>query len=419
MIIFLTRVICWSPFFAFICCSLSHVALAQLAGCTDPLASNFNVLAVVNDGSCAYPNTTIQPIKSWDLPQSLNETSGLIQWNDSFWSNNDNTDVTLHRIDTAAVILETIFPLQSVSNVDWEEIGQDEQYIYVADVGNNSNGNRTDLRIYRILKNSLQTGNQAVDTIYFNYEDQVDFTPSGANNTDFDCEAFIVSSDSIFLFTKQWVSSKTAIYAMPKFPGTYVAQKKGELNVNGLITGAVRLENQNLLLLCGYNSLLQPFMWLMYDFQSTNFFSGNKRKFNVNLPFHQVEAISTTDGKNVFCTNEQFQQSFVTVDQQLHQFDFSIYTQSFLEAGFSANDCDFAIEIFPNPSAERVIQMRAQKEHYPLEIQVMNEMGSITKRVKISHSDQKVSLSELASGVYYICVNSRFGSSKHVKWVLF
>jgi hypothetical protein len=419
MIIFLTRVIGWSPFFAFICCALSHVAIAQLAGCTDPLASNFNALAVVNDGSCSYPISTIQPLQSWDLPTSLNETSGLIQWNDSFWSHNDNSDVSIHQIDTGAVIVETGYPLQSVSNVDWEEISQDAQYFYIADVGNNSNGNRTDLRIYRLLKDSLQGVNQVVDTIFFSYEDQVDFTPSGANNTDFDCEAFVVSSDSIFLFTKQWVSSKTAIYAIPKFPGTYVAQKQGELNVNGLITGAVLLENQDMLLLCGYSSLLQPFMWLMYDFQSTNFFNGNKRKFNINLPFHQIEAISTIDGKSVFCSNEQFQQSFVTVDQQLHQFDLSVYTQAYLEAGLSANDNTFNVEFFPNPSFDRVIQLRTQKEHYPIEIQVINQIGSVIKSVQITHSDESISCAELNAGVYHVQVNSRLGSSKRFKWILF
>jgi len=53
---------------------------AQVEGCTDPLAINFDVNAEINDGSCTYNPSTISPVSSTPLSTVLNESSGLILW---------------------------------------------------------------------------------------------------------------------------------------------------------------------------------------------------------------------------------------------------------------------------------------------------------------------------------------------------
>jgi hypothetical protein len=106
----------------------------------------------------------------------------------------------------------------------------------------------------------LFTSALSVDTIWFTYSNQTDFTATSGNNTNFDCEAFIVSSDSIYLFTKQWLNQQSTIYVLPKIPGTYSAQLKATIPVNGLITGANYQEEKRLITLIGYSSLLQPFL---------------------------------------------------------------------------------------------------------------------------------------------------------------
>ncbi|MEO9257338.1 MAG: T9SS C-terminal target domain-containing protein, partial [Crocinitomicaceae bacterium] len=308
----------------FLVCFTSNIN-AQITGCTDSSATNFNASATVNDGSCTYNAATISSIESWLLPSAMSESSGLIMWNDKIWTHNDDTDINIYNLDTSDITNYTAFPLTSCVNNDWEEISQDSTYIYMGDFGNNVNGNRTNLKILRIDKASFLLNSPIIDTINFSYSTQTNFTPTGSNNTDFDCEAFIVSSDSIYLFSKDWVSNKSTIYALPKTPGTYYADSISTYNVQGLITGASYLEDKHKLVLSGYSNLLQPFIVLLYDFHNHDFFSGNKRKIFINLPFTQVEGIATVDGVNYFISNESFSQTPINTPARINRINLSSY----------------------------------------------------------------------------------------------
>ncbi len=82
------------------------------------------------------------------------------------------------RIDPASGQITNKFPLGEMENTDWEDIAQDENYIYLGDIGNNS-GNRKDLHILRISKNSILKDTPKIDIISFSYPDQTDFTARG------------------------------------------------------------------------------------------------------------------------------------------------------------------------------------------------------------------------------------------------
>ncbi|MCB0693351.1 MAG: T9SS C-terminal target domain-containing protein [Lewinellaceae bacterium] len=310
--------------------SLSSVGLnAQIAGCTDPLAENYQPMATINDGSCLYAPEWVFPTLTWDLPSALNETSGLIRWDDLLWTHNDDTDTRLYGLDGSdgSISLECLLP--GVSNQDWEDVDQDDTYVYIGDFGNNSSGNRQDLHILRVEKASLCSGSPTIDTIWFQYEDQSDFSTQASNTTDFDCEAMVVGTDSIYLITKQWTSLGTVVYALPKDPGNHDAEARGTFPVNGLITGATWVEEKHLLVLCGYSSLLQPFVFLCYDYAGTDFFTGNKRRLDLALPFHQVEGITTTDGLTYALTNERFAQVLM-IPPRLHALDLSPFLVDYL-----------------------------------------------------------------------------------------
>lgn len=311
--------------------ALTSQIQAQIKGCTDPLSKNFNPSATINDGSCDYRSAKIKPTYSMSLPAVLHETSGLTFSHNLLWTTNDDTDTAIYGIDTTGIIQKKIV-LTKVANKDWEEIAQDSNYFYIGDFGNNVSGNRKDLHILRIEKKSIESNIPQIDTISFSYSNQNNFAAIKSNTTNFDCEALVVVKDSIFLFTKQWQQKRTSVYVIPKIPGNYTARLKDTFNVKGLITAATILPDKKLLVLSGYSKSLSPFIYLFYDYESLSFFSGNKRKIKIALPFHQIEGITTLNGLQYYLTNENFtRKPFLSIPQQLHHLDLSPFLRYYLK----------------------------------------------------------------------------------------
>jgi hypothetical protein len=392
-----------------------HLSLyGQVTGCTDPLANNFNSSATQNDGTCTYSLLSLDAIQSWPLPTEVLETSGLASWDNFTWTHNDNSETFLHGLDTAGgVISVTTVPLAGIINHDWEELKVDEAYIYVADVGNNGNGNRQDLHVLRIERSSWNSGSPLIDTIRYSYALQTDFSGTGPNATDFDCEAFITTADSIFLFTKEWNTNKTSLYALPNAPGNHVAEWRGELDVQGLITGATSLLNDQLIILVGYTETLMPFFYLLYDFNETQFFSGNKRKVMMNLPFHQIEGVTTTNGTEVLVSNEKFQQSILTVNQKLHRFDLSSVLSNYLNpssASLNALKEAVPLHIFPNPVTSEVF-IEVQPYLVGEKMSVLNAKGITVFEQEITTPSFKLDCSSWAAGTYHIQISGHEGAA--------
>ena len=378
---------------------------AQIVGCTDPLANNYNALATTNDGTCTYNFTSISPLATYPLDSVILETSGLIFYENRLMTHNDNDDIHLYELDTLDGSIVHIDSLTQVLNKEWEEIAQDSAYIYLGDFGNNSNGNRTDLHILRVLKSSIHSAMPMIDTIFFSYEDQTDFTPSGANHTDFDCEAFIVTKDSIYLFTKQWISKQSKIYVLPKLPGTYLASSKAIFNVNGLISGATYFDAKRLVVLCGYTNLLSPFTYLLYDYNGHEFYSGNKRRIDISLPFHQIEGIASLDGLSYFMSNENFvQPPIVNSPQQLHKFDFSAYLSPYFNqhsTGIRPSDTKDYWTIAPNPVNELLliqtsINLKGQS------FVVMDANGKKMLSGSFTSEQKTIELNTMTNGLYFL-----------------
>jgi len=405
--------------FAISLLSFTNNLIAQLTGCTDSKAINYNALATINDGSCVYELDTITPILSINLDNVISETSGLIQWNDQVWTHNDSgCDPIIYALDTLTGNIIQSLPLAGTSNVDWEEICQDNDFIYVGDFGNNINGNRTDLKILRVSKNSILINDPIIDTIHFSYSNQTDFTATGANSTDFDCEAFIVSEDSIFLFTKQWLSEKTSVYELSKTPGTHIATLKSTFDVKGLITGSVSIDSKNLLALCGYSKTLQPFIYLLYDFNGSDFFSANKRKVIVSLPFHQVEGITTTNGLKYYISNEYFPQ--LNTLQKLHILDLTTFLDAYISASLADSQIKMknSLSVYPNPATHSVTFRADNFNTIPHDIIITDLTGRALMVFVKDESEIAVDVSNLSNGIYIYTIMERNHTIKTGKLII-
>ncbi|MBO9700394.1 MAG: hypothetical protein J7604_09315 [Sporocytophaga sp.] len=195
---------------------------------------------------------TISLTKITSLGQGVSETSGLLYINGRIFTHNDSGNkAELYELDTASGAVKRKIVVANASNVDWEDLSSDDNFIYIGDFGNNK-GDRKNLRIYRVSREQLLSSeNLLADTISFSYNDQKTFLPS-LYSTNFDAESFIVAESNIYVFTKNWGNFKTNIYKLPSLPGNYQAIKTDSINVNGLVTCATFNPSDKNLILAGY-----------------------------------------------------------------------------------------------------------------------------------------------------------------------
>ena len=364
---------------------------AQVCGCTDSLAVNYNPNATSNDGGCVYATTIITADGVGLLDPLMQGSSSLLYWDNGYWTFNDHNDSCLYHIDSTSAYLMETFCINGLRNDDVEEISQDSLYLYFGDVGNNS-GNRQDLQILRISKVSILHQMVVIDTIRFSYEDQTDFTPN-PQATDFDCEAFIVTDDSIYIFTKEWVSTQTTIYSIPKTPGIHIAHRRETYNVGGLVTGAAYIPDYHLVVLCGYDynsvnllSSLHPFIVLLYDFQEDRFFSGNKRRLDFDFSTKaQIEAIATRNALDYYITNEQtsipVMDYMIDIPPTLQRLDLREYLLPYLsQFGISDNPdvvpnlSEENFWIYPNPAIDN-LNIECPLEYLGADYEIFNLAG--------------------------------------------
>ena len=307
--------------FIFLLCAM--LSQAQTKKHSDYSSENSNLETITNKERGQMASKKINILRSEKISDSIPETSGLLSFQNLLWTHNDDHDTTLYGLDHQGKIKKKI-NLKGIKNIEWEEITQDSSYIYLGDFGNNSKGNRQDLRILRIEKESLSLSNPVIDTIAFSYADQTTFSVQKSNTTDFDCEAFVAIKDSLYLFTKQFTNKQTAVYSLPKKPGKYTAKLKESIHIKGLVTGATVIPNRNGIVLCGYSKTLDPFVFLLYDYPNHDFSKGSQRKIKIKRPFHQIEGITTEDGLLFYISNEATQMKpFINTPQQIHTIDLS------------------------------------------------------------------------------------------------
>ena len=346
------------------------------------------------------------------LDPLLDNTSSLFYWEGDLWTCNDHGEVVFHALDTTTgAILRSV--ATGVMPSDMEEVAQDDAYFYLGDFGNNHELLRTDLRVLRFLKSDLLAGRIRPDTIAFEYEG---YDPSvvkgkGLPTTDFDCEAMVAGTDSLYLFSKQWGSYQTVCYSLPKQPGTYTAYGRDTLDVQGMVTGACLLPGARMLALCGYNIICQPFVWLLYGYDGNRFFGGGQLRIDLDNGIGlQVESIATADGRRFFLTNEHFSRMGFDRPAQLLSLDLTdIITQlAVSDTGGVGLPVLEEVEqwgLQPNPTTGVV---EIDREGVEL-VEVMDAAGRL---MMSSQRGRQVDISGLPGGAYVVCVTFADGSRR-------
>lgn len=92
------------------------------------------------------------------------------------------------------------FPVLEAENVDWEDIAIDDNYLYLADTGNNAN-DRRDLAIYLIseIDPTASTRSAVIQRLPVVYPEQTEFPASVKH---FDSESLFVFNNALYLITK-------------------------------------------------------------------------------------------------------------------------------------------------------------------------------------------------------------------------
>lgn len=386
-----------------------NTAIAQ-SGCPDPQATNYNAAATSNDGSCLYPITSYTPIFEANLPNDLQEISGLTQGGSKWWGHNDSGyQEEFFSIDPEAGNIFQKVTVKNAKNRDWEDIASDGINLYVGDFGNNNN-DRQNLGIYIVPL--FWIGNSNSETVQdtewsflpFSYADQTNFTTQPEDSTVFDCEAMIFCNDRIQLFTKSRRNYNTVHYVVNLTSN--VAEKLEIFDAQGLITGASLSPDGKLIALIGYD--LRPFIptvfcWLLWDWPSgTNqFFAGNKRRIELGtaLQIGQVESVGFSGDRSGYISNENTQFNGVTiVGESVRSFDFSPWVPASVGTGEAATS-EQVFEIYPNPFSQTV-QFQFSSEGKPDLLRVKNQLGQTV--LTLEEVPETLDLSFLPKGFYVL-----------------
>ena len=357
-----------------------------------------------------------------ELSPLLDNTSSLFFWQDTLWSVNDHGGLRMYALDTltGAIIGTRPMDVELPAFSDMEETAQDDDYFYFGDFGNNHEHLRDDLRVLRLSKAALLSGEYHFDTIFFTYEgyEGGEGRQGMLPTTEYDCESMIVGGDSLYLFTKQWTSFHTTCFALPKQPGRYVAQLRDTLDVEGLVTGACYLPERRVLVLCCYTVLCQPFVCLLYDFHGTDFFRGEMQRIPVVSSVGiQTEAIASKDGLHYFLTNENFSRMGISNPPQLLKMDLSEALSDYF-SGDTAHAqvqpldvSDIVFHISPNPVHDfLVINIGDGDGVLGWSVAVFDMSGKEVLRQGVAHLEHEVlDVKALPAGSYLVCLFSPQG----------
>ena len=240
---------------------------------------------------------TVKTVEKYNLPDILEETSGLAILNDTLWTLNDSgNEAALYAISTKGALLDKRDTTKT--NIDWEDMTIVNGNMLVADMGNNF-GTRKNLHLLEIdLSNG---GATTLDSIPFHYPEQDNFDFQQA--THFDAEGIVVVENKIVVFTKNRSTLISEVYVISPSGGP--ATKMGSLDVGSLITGADYHQESKTLALTGYRRDDNQYLYVIDNFSLSAVADANISQYDLDFNGAQIEAISIIDAKTFWVTSEK------------------------------------------------------------------------------------------------------------------
>ena len=246
-----------------------------------------------------YSSYSQKLTKDISLSKKIDETSGLEIVDGQFITHNDSGgDPKLYYLDKKGkIVFERT--LEGVKNNDWEDITKDDQFIYVANMGNNFDTRKN----LSIVKTPIDPSSNEAELIEFNYPEQVKFT-TAYSQSQYDAEALITIEDYLIILTKNKLKKITEIYALPKIAGNYEAKKIGSLNTQSIITGGDYDPETKLLALTGTLIFNEYYILKIEDFDLESKKDYKIDMYEIPIGKTQVEAIKIIDSNTFWITSE-------------------------------------------------------------------------------------------------------------------
>ena len=200
-------------------------------------------------------------------------------------------------------------------------------------------------------------------------------------------------ANNLILFTKNWVNGTTKAYSIPKNSGTFTIDSlTTTLSSGGLITGATYNPSTEKVYSIGYNSVLQPFVWVSENFTNNDVFSGtNTQTLLTSLGFEQAEAITYIEANRYFITSESFNIPPFSDNGKLVSFTTNDNVLSIREQATRV------VSLYPNPVKDVLFINDLEFTS----IEIYDTKSALAYR----GYNQKINVSELNKGLYLVKIN--------------
>lgn len=246
--------------------------------------------------------TSIPPAEftAVELPEQLSETSGLLCVADELISFNDSGGAAvLYRLNRVGQLRSQL--QLSVRNIDWEATSLDDEFLYLADSGNNSGQRRTVL-IHKIpLDWSELTQPYQPETLEISLPQQ--HKPKSYQH-DLDFEALVYQQGALWLLSKSWQSQQPRLYRLdPKLKQQQLGQGLPLQSPGFLITDASIDSRSGHLWLVGYTDPRQA----IWAYLSNSGFQAQIARYDQNLRLLESKSLPTRGQVEGLCIDRKQQ----------------------------------------------------------------------------------------------------------------